>query len=711
VTAIGALHCRAAIWGLFMNDWTRGREHFSNLGPTQSPLWEAIDQLVSQQTKSRSFDDLSQCNGVQLDYQPSPSIKARYDLVDGHSRYKRDPEGEGATFPSDIPLGPVELDLLSFASSTEPAFLVLLGGMGSGKSTTIKYLNSKFWQDYKVKICNLDADSHLLQTDCSENIVMKKLVRYLSPEMDDLISPEEEITKMWTWAMCNDTNTHPAKNVLSDAQSKLRSTIGNTWRSESEAAIAVRKEALSKLHQDPFDNLDYQALRVDYYLSCRCAGDRSRFLLVLDNADPLPPRTQHYIFTYASRFQTASRCKMLVSLRPLTYSSNLQAANRLIEVVEHIGPSVIDVIRKRVEQKVLPRDLRKLTVTVNDEGRSYRPVQDAEARQWLQDIIRTISEVKPAGPKGEPNARSFIEGICGRSLRSALIVAPKIFGSPVAPPLPVGEATSQRQRVRDHDIIRAIVDGWHGYYQGDPKRVTDNIFDLGSNDSRSCTSKIRLLKKLMASHNKVITVGELRQHLAYFGYQDKLILDTVNNVMSQSKRLAWSDSVPYYETLDGYQNTRIQLSSAGEYYVEHAMFNLEYVQGVHVDVLLPRDQTLQHDPRKFADRLSSLELFIRYLHLQDLEEVKRMLRNPQEDYIDVYGTTLFSIDIVGALERQIRNVANALLRSGKTGKERREDITNTVDRWASLLVTIQTDSHPIEDKIASLRPSSRGATA
>ena len=88
-----------------------------------------------------------------------------------------------------------------------------------------------------------------------------------------------------------------------------------------------------------------------------------------------------------------------------------------------------------------------------------------------------------------------------------------------------------------------------------------------------------------------------------------------------------------------------------------------------------------------------------------------MLRNPQEDYIDVYGVTLFSIDIVVALERQVKSIANSLLRSGKTGKERREDITNTVDRWESILLTVQRDSKPIVDKIASLRPRSLEETA
>jgi len=59
-----------------------------------SPLWEAIENLVVQQKGERPFEDLSLRDDVLRDYQPSPDSKTRFDLIEGHERYKRDPKIE-----------------------------------------------------------------------------------------------------------------------------------------------------------------------------------------------------------------------------------------------------------------------------------------------------------------------------------------------------------------------------------------------------------------------------------------------------------------------------------------------------------------------------------------------------------------------------------------------------------------------------------------
>jgi DNA polymerase III psi subunit len=568
-----------------------------------------------------------------------------------------------------------------------------------------------------VILCDLDANMTArapVHRDLSESVVAEVLGQCINTQLNNLITAEEEYTRLWTWALSEDASIcHPAKNILSAAQDKLRSALGNDWRSESESARKIRERAQGELASDPVKYLTYQALKVDYYLTCCCDGDRSRLMLVLDNVDPLPPRIQYYTLDLASRFQTMSRCKLLISLRPLTYSSNLQGANRIIEIVEHIGPSVIDFIVHRIKKAVLSRNLSTLSVKITEDGRPDRIIGEPEAKRWVEEIVSAISrDPRQPSSRGDPAARFFIEGICGHSLRFALILAPKIFGSPVMSVAEVIDAGSPRHRVRDHDIIRSILDGWKGYYCAERGRVTDNIFDLGEIPaSRSCTSKVRLLKKLHSSHNGLVSVGEIRQHLASFGYRDQLILDTVNSLINERKRLAWSDSVAKYETFEGYNNTNLKLSSGGAFYVEHAMFNLEYVQGVHVDVLVPREDTLEHDPRNFADRLRSLELFVRHVYQQDLSEVKHMMNNTQVDYVEVYGASLFSVSMIVALERQVKKVGNSMLNTTKVGKEKRQDIARTVERWNSLMLYVQQDSKSIIEKLASLNPQVLGETA
>src|SRR3974377_765106 len=111
-----------------MSEWTRGWKHFANVGQQASALWDPIDNRVMKQWGKKTFDDLTLSDDLLTDYQPSPSTKPRFDLVEGHSRYKREADA-GRALGKDVPLGPVELDLLGFADSSNPTFLVLLGGM------------------------------------------------------------------------------------------------------------------------------------------------------------------------------------------------------------------------------------------------------------------------------------------------------------------------------------------------------------------------------------------------------------------------------------------------------------------------------------------------------------------------------------------------------------------------------------------------------
>ncbi len=695
-----------------MSKYIRGYERFEHaFGNYPTPLWQEVEKNVRDTIGIKPFDATHPSTYDSFAYLPSQHRTTRFELVDGHSRYQSDLAINKSIKASDLTLGPVEIDIISFASSPNPQLCVLVGGAGSGKSTTLNYLKTRCFADNAVILCDLDAcmdvcnanADHLADID-----VAGVLVRSLSPWLNNLISPGEEWKDLWTWGLSQEAGrNHPAKNILSDAANILRNQLGDDWLSESTVAINIRKNCHSDLIQKPLNHLIYEALRIDYYLTCCCNDDRSRFLLILDNVDPLPPHAQFQIQELASRMQTSAHCKILLSMRPLTYSSNLQAANRTVEVIEHIGPSVIDLIEYRVNNAIIKINMPMLEVRIPEDGYNDRTINQGQVKDWIREVLFTLKQDRRhCALPGEPNARTFIEGLCGHSLRCALVIGSKIFGSAVIPVFSIlgtdYPKRTPRQRVRDHEIIRAILEGWHCHFEACRGRVTDNLFDLGViSTSRSCTCKVRLLKKLEESNTGVVTLGELRTHLSRFGYDTQVILDAVNGVISQYKRLAWSDSVAQYVTLDGFQSSKIKISDAGRFYINYAMFNLEYVQAVHVDVLLPREETLEHDLRNFADRARSLELFVRYLNQQDNEEVLRVLfNNAANDYNTVYNGSLFSIEIIIALARQIENVGKSLL-AGKLGHERKVEIQGAINRWVDLAYTINNSASELIKKLAN----------
>ena len=682
-----------------MSKYIRGHELFQyDAGNYQTALWQAIEQAALDSIGKKPFDATEPKSYDEFDYLQSQAHTERFELVKGHTRYQLKSDTAKTTNKmGGSSLGPVETEILNWTDSPNPQLCVLVGGAGSGKSTTLKYLMARYLTDCAVILCDFGALLYVGNTNMdslTDQDVASVLVGSLSPRLNELITPREEWGKLWTWGLSQGSGrNHPAKDILSNAAETLRKRFDDEWLSESDEAIQVRKQCHAELAQNHSHNLIYQALRIDYYLTCICKDDRSKFLLIIDNVDPLPPQIQLKIQNLASRLQTVTFSKVLLSMRPLTYSSTHQAAHRLLEVIEHIGPSVIDLIENRVTNCILKIDMPQFAVRLREEG-DERVIHEQQAKAWVQDVLYTLKqERRSSAPIWEPNAHTFVEGLCGYSLRSALVLGPKIFGSsiiPISGTLDVEHPRFHRQRIKDHEIIRAILEGCSSYFKAFPGRVTDNLFDLGENAaSRSCTSKVRLLKKLASSNNGIATLGELRTHLSSFGYDDRLILDTVNAVIAQTKRLAWSDKCVLYSRFDDFENTKIHISESGRFYIHYAMFNLEYVQGVHVDVLLPPQETMKHDPRHFVDRARSLEFFVRYLNQRDHAEVSWMLeKHGSTDYNAVCRQSLFSIDIIAALARQIEKVGRSM-QAGKISTDRRYEIQSAIDRWTDLVETVK----------------------
>jgi hypothetical protein len=125
-----------------MNETIRGHQllkHDDAISP--SLLWREIERAVHNKIKIKPFDTIGPETFKDFEYLQSQSIPSRFDLIDGHSRYQADLGAiQSALGPKQASLGRIETDVLCFCISQNPQLCVLLGGTGSGKSTTLKYL-------------------------------------------------------------------------------------------------------------------------------------------------------------------------------------------------------------------------------------------------------------------------------------------------------------------------------------------------------------------------------------------------------------------------------------------------------------------------------------------------------------------------------------------------------------------------------------------
>lgn len=670
-----------------MSDFVRLSDvAFSNDEECSAPVWTEVEDAVVAQFKIRPFGAIKELNHPHFKYVQSSKRKDRFDILAHHMRFTSTVE---IVEPKDEPekIGPIEADVLRFMSLTYPHLGVLVGGMGGGKSTTVKYLLSQHLPTVTAVYCDLDPNPKIAVE--SPEWAARLLSQYLAPAVEALTKPSEEFKNAWTWGMSNnDNNSHHAKGVLAAASTRLRRELEDNWQAETPEAIAIRKLCHAEIHQDSQEYLTYLAFLIDYHLSVHCSDDRGQFILVLDNIDPLPPKLQYELLRCASRLQESAQCKVLVAMRPMTYSRNLQAANRTADFIEHLGPDALDLIAMRVESLVLKADLSPIKVKMKDESGADIEVGEKEIKHWIKEVVKTASKAA-AGHSSEHGARDFIEGVCNNSLRSALVLAPQLFTSSVVPFVLPPDSASKREhqsQIRGHELVRAVMTGRGRCFRSSNTPVVDNVFDLGKSASQvSPLCKIRLLKCLDSSGTGVHEIEQLRDHVSIFGIQDQAILEGVNSIISQGKRLAWSDTVVEYDSFAMAPGSKIKIAEAGRFYVRKAIFNLEYVQEAHIDSPIPPSALLRgYQSNRFADRVTSLRFFVRHLHDVDTREVLRVLAMRRaREYVPVYGCELISSSITSLLGLQIQAVGQSIL-SGKLGTRLVSEVENALLAWKDL---------------------------
>jgi|GEM_PF-2074371 len=678
--------------------------------PTYEPSshWQMVRARVLRDTNLEPFSQVDRLNEPFFRYLPSHKRSRRFEILDGEAPYSVSTDWEPdvvARLPPGV--GPVEIDLAGFLMDRRTDLGVLIGGMGSGKSTSLRQVAA--WLRDEVRVCYINFDRVTLDLTHPPSAA-EILVNALSPLLSQLVPSNVELGECWNWAIAqylseDPDRIHPVMRVIVQG---LQAEHDDDW-SRDDAQTRVTRRRLRTELKDMNALLGYLAMRLDYHLTVACGNQRHRLCIVLDNADPLPPQLQRDLLTATAPLQLSANCKVLIAMRPLTYSlTHGQRANRTVKVMQHLGPPALDLIEDRVKRLIEDRDCPDLRLSIRLPNGDERVLEQEDVKAWARQILSDIRHASSSrgNRHAGPNASEFLEGLCNNSLRSALLVAEKIFGSPtlpmVIPPEQQGPDGAPGALLKSHSIIRAILLARHSHFESDVNRVTDNLFDLG--DATHCVSptcKFRMLKELERAPGRgILPLEELLRRMRRFGYDDHTLLVALNGIIDQVKRMAWSDQVAVYKSLDSPPHSRICISRSGRFYVAHATQSLEYVQEVHVDVLLPGELVIaRYNHRSFTERIRSVYRFVRYLHDVDRREVLAALTDPEcrTLYVRTYGRGLFTTAMADALASQVVRITQSMLRrAAHPGRGRTDDtreLESTLSDWDALVAVFNhTDS-------------------
>ena len=352
---------------------------------------------------------------------------------------------------------------LKNTKTLENKVLLLIGSVGSGKSTFIDYLqikalpkeimNSTVW--CRLNMNNAPVTANEIYDWLRSNII--ESCKDSLPEVDF-----DEISNL--------------KKIYGVEISKFNKGIGALFKSDESTYNLKLGEYLADL----INNKDITAKN---YVRYTCGERQKLCIIVLDNCDKKTRDEQLLMFEAAQWLQNEFRCLVILPLRDETYDNH-----RDLPPLDTVLKDMVFRIEPPLFQYVLTKRINLALRHLNDERNEklqyklpngYRvDYPKSEQAYYLISIIKSLFE-------HDRFARRLIVGLAGRNIRKALEIFLEFCNSGY-----IGEdhifkiRQSEGQYILPfHLVATALLRMNRRYYDGDHSYVK-NIFDAKNQDEK-----------------------------------------------------------------------------------------------------------------------------------------------------------------------------------------------------------------------------------
>jgi len=451
--------------------------------------------------------------------------------------------------PLERPSHDYERDLTEFLLS-DPAgiskqgldVLVLVGGIGTGKSTTLrqligvvreqprmcsaatavdgKCLDSPIILDLNIADIigesgrrGVDKERAKLQLGEFWNITASRIAQMFS----GVQSFEDEVL-FWMWALENGSLREHSRLIhrwLNEHEHQIRALAATEpyrgWSLDTLSQYLERQRADLMTRLADKDLVWYRVFQLAHGLTdksrlpCRC-----RYVF-LDNIDQLEPQVQRDVVDFIILLSDVLHARTIIAIRPLTWSRSVHA-HMLVRTQNHFSPALRDVLVAR---------LKRL-------GR--QPQAQTELLTYLRGLVLAFTA---------PNTiwGDLFEATSGLSVRFAIRNFLNLIQSPLLPSL--SSSGDPLGQMRASEIARA-------FFFGEGENVLydnlENLYALGTDMRREYRLiKARVLDYLIRTCDLGATeVDQLASMLGKFGYTNTAILKALNDLLIPTRPLLWS---------------------------------------------------------------------------------------------------------------------------------------------------------------------------
>lgn len=493
------------------------------------------------------------------------------------------------------------IGVLENQKSLEQQVLLLIGGVGAGKSTFVDYLR-------EVALPN-DLSESLLWINVNMNDAPIDEGRIYDWMCDEIISELESFHPEYDF-----DELGQVQKVFGVEINKLKKGALKLLPEDSEA---YREKLADKIIELQNDNV----ATAQAYLRYLGAERQKLPVLVLDNCDKRIRDEQLLMFQVAQWIQKKFQCLIFLPLRNETYDNHRNEPpldTALKDLVFRIEPPPFQSVlteRIKLALKEMEVDGGKKSFSLPNKMKvRYRP---EEQSYFLESIAKSIFE-------HDAFARRMIIGLAGNNLRRAMEIFLEFCKSGY-----IGEDQIFKIRMSKGDhvlpyyvVANVIVRTDRRLYDGDSSYVKNILACNPADESPNYFVRLAALRWL---DNRLEKVGpnnskgyhslrELKSSLVQIGMTDEVIEREVLYLMKAHCILAEHLKLDRVEDED-----LIRLAPAGKVHL-NLMENLEYLSAVAEDTYYDDESVAQRIARRIGKSDEDNSLSAKYKNAQDAVE-------------------------------------------------------------------------------------------
>jgi len=537
--------------------------------------------------------------------------------------------------------------------------IVLSGAMGSGKSTTSRFVLDYIQDNYN---CNNQPECKSCKIQ-NINIIRLDFNRGFSGNNPDIII-DKFLRQFYLQLKRNLKQLFDLDNKIFESFLEwILNRAHNDWEHEYEEFIS-----------DYIDNLDYEWDKKPKIKKCntffKWIDDQSEYsvkidllgyliqfiikqeyikkeciLIFFDNIDQLPEIAQNQIITMIFQFTEISRAKTLITIRLTSFGWIPAKASYTWGQFQHAGPTPTNIIRKRIANYLTHKSVLK----------RYAEIRSTISEDNLRHLDMRLELLNNILSKKESRLYRFVVSISGNSIRRGLFLMVRIFYNNA-----IGFDNASHN---EDKLSRCFLLGTNKNCKFDPEdRLVMNIF-CNPTSLLPTFIKIRILQLAFASFNKkqVLTLQNMIDdlYLFYKRLNAPELRHALNELLNDRRKMIYIDGVGKYNSekdLFTSPDDKVNISVSGKYYIEHLIHDLVYIQESFLSIHWPIESGMpnEYDFELMVDRISVVRKGLKFLLEDDFVSMQRFI-SKNNKYDDV--TKFFvSSNIIYQVAASINNI-------------------------------------------------------